>query len=236
MPGWWTTLVAAGHYLPRWIVWVVVMVLCSGNLTDAGPHGEARLGPPRHVAGAQMAVPAADTRSAAVGRPAAGAQTFQDLAGSGTSSGRGGFLGLVVTHRIVARSALLPLSGPRSTTRNMGSDAGKAFERAFAAARRAGLSPRIRSAWRSERRQQILFDRAIAKYGSRKKAMRRVLPPNKSAHVKGYAADVEPRSAAKWLERHGARYGLCRRYDNEWWHFEYLGTSDCPARLSTPAG
>src|SRR5947208_3251482 len=26
---------------------------------------------------------------------------------------------------------------------------------------------------------------------------------------------------ARWLERHGHRYHLYRRYDNEWWHFEY---------------
>jgi D-alanyl-D-alanine carboxypeptidase len=114
--------------------------------------------------------------------------------------------------------------------------AARAFERAFAAARQAGLSPYISSGWRSKRFQQILFDRAVARYGSRAKAMRWVLPPNKSAHVKGYAADVEPRSAAAWLERHGAQYGLCRRYDNEWWHFEYLATADCPARLPSPAG
>ena len=29
---------------------------------------------------------------------------------------------------------------------------------------------------------------------------------------------------------------ICRTYDNEWWHFEYLATSTCPARQPTAAG
>ena len=60
-----------------------------------------------------------------------------------------------------------------------------AFERAFAAARRAGLNPHISSGWRSKRAHEVLFDRAVAKYGSPAKAMRWVLPPDKSAHVRG---------------------------------------------------
>jgi LAS superfamily LD-carboxypeptidase LdcB len=167
---------------------------------------------------------------------AAATPVFPVFVGSGISSGPGGHIAPVVTRRTLARAVSRPLSAPISGTTNMDPAAARAFERAFAAARRAGLRPYISSGWRSKHFQQILFDRAVAKYGSRAKAMRWVLPPNNSAHVKGYAADVEPRSSAAWVQRHGAQYGLCRRYDNEWWHFEYLATAHCPARLPSAAG
>jgi LAS superfamily LD-carboxypeptidase LdcB len=118
----------------------------------------------------------------------------------------------------------------------MQSSAAAAFEDALAAARRAGERPGIRSAWRSAEWQQVLFDRAVATYGSTAEATKWVLPPGDSAHVKGYAIDVSPQSAARWLEAHGAAYGLCRTYDNEWWHFEYLATTDCPPRRLTAGG
>jgi D-alanyl-D-alanine dipeptidase len=38
------------------------------------------------------------------------------------------------------------------------------------------------------------------------------------------------------LEANGYRFGLCRRYENEWWHFEPLvapGTQ-CPALEEYP--
>jgi hypothetical protein len=209
-------------------------LVCSGGLADANRPGEARPQTPRRAAGAQVESPATAMRSAAI-VGAAAAPDLQLFPGSGISSGPDVLPAPVVTHRILVRSVSLSLSASRGTM-NMQPAAARAFDRAFGAARRAGLSPYIRSGWRSQRLQQILFDRAVAKYGSRAKAMRWVLPPNKSAHVKGYAADVEPRSAAAWLERHGVRYGLCRRYDNEWWHFEYLATSDCPPRLPSAAG
>jgi D-alanyl-D-alanine dipeptidase len=38
--------------------------------------------------------------------------------------------------------------------------------------------------------------------------------------VSGQAIDVGPRAGAQWLETNGNRWGLCRIYENEWWHFE----------------
>jgi D-alanyl-D-alanine dipeptidase len=35
--------------------------------------------------------------------------------------------------------------------------------------------------------------------------------------------DIRPFGGARWLDRHGDEYGLYRTFDNEWWHFEYLG-------------
>ncbi|YAL83813.1 D-alanyl-D-alanine carboxypeptidase family protein [Dermacoccaceae bacterium W4C1] len=107
----------------------------------------------------------------------------------------------------------------------------RAFIKVFAAARAQGYYPGVRSAWRAEAVQQRLFDRAIRQYGSASEASKWVLPPLKSAHVKGYAVDVRPVAFARWLQQHGSAYGICRRYDNEWWHFEYLNTTSCPARL-----
>ena len=62
-----------------------------------------------------------------------------------------------------------------------------------------------------------------------------VLPPKKSNHPWGIAIDVNygkgSRAATKWLERNGYKFGLCRRYKNEWWHFEPLvgPGQNCPA-------
>ncbi len=142
----------------------------------------------------------------------------------------------VVTDRIPAPTTSIALSAPVPGTTNMQPAAAAAFKAAFAGARAAGLSPQIKSAWRSERYQQVLFDRAVTKYGSRAEATKWVLPPLASAHVKGYAIDVRPENVAAWLEDHGARYGVCRVYDNEWWHFEYLATDVCPARKPDAAG
>lgn len=139
----------------------------------------------------------------------------------------------VVTDRIPAPTESIALSASVHGTTNMQRSAAAAFEEALAAARRAGEQPGIRSAWRSAEWQQVLFDRAVTTYGSKAEATKWVLPPGDSAHVKGYAVDVTPQSAARWLEAHGAAYGLCRTYDNEWWHFEYLATTDCPPRRPT---
>ena len=62
----------------------------------------------------------------------------------------------------------------------------------------------------------------------------------KVAFAAARTADLDPtiRSAwrsAAWLEAHAAAYGLCRTYEDEWWHFEHLATSDCPPRLPSAA-
>ena len=110
------------------------------------------------------------------------------------------------------------------------------LSRALSAARigalREGLHINITSGFRSATEQQRLYDEAIAKYGSPQKARHWGLPPAESDHVKGLAIDVGPPAAAAWLEKHGVLYGLCRRYVNEWWHFERLAPAvgqRCPA-------
>jgi hypothetical protein len=45
-------------------------------------------------------------------------------------------------------------------------------------------------------------------------------------HPWGLAVDINYKTGrpegAKWLEDNGYKFGLCRRYENEWWHFEPL--------------
>jgi LAS superfamily LD-carboxypeptidase LdcB len=168
-------------------------------------------------------------------RSASPSQAAKTSKTSGNPSGTRRFAP-VVPARIPTPTTSVALSAPVPGTTNMQVPAAAAFERAFADARARGLSPEIRSAWRSEQYQQVLFDRAVARYGSAIEAAKWVLAPERSAHVKGYAVDVHPQAVATWLQTHGAAYGICRTYDNEWWHFEYLATATCPPRQPTAAG
>jgi LAS superfamily LD-carboxypeptidase LdcB len=80
----------------------------------------------------------------------------------------------------------------------------------------------VTSGKRNEAAQQRMFNAAVERYGSVRAAQRWVLPPHKSAHVRGTAMDLRPYGGARWLDKHGERFGLYRTFDNEWWHFEYL--------------
>ena len=120
-----------------------------------------------------------------------------------------------------------------------------------------GLDPKLIAAWRSAQsgagaagvtlclndgkrsiaQQEETFTSYVAQYGE-EQARALVLPPEKSAHVAGYAIDVQPAAAYQWLEATNGKYGLCRMYDNEAWHFEYAETFTlgCPPRRAAPAG
>jgi LAS superfamily LD-carboxypeptidase LdcB len=106
------------------------------------------------------------------------------------------------------------------------------LKKAMAAARADGVTIKINSGRRSAAKQQQLLDEAIKKYGSYQAATQWVLPPKDSAHVQGKAVDIKPAAAWTWLDKNGWRYGVCRRYDNEPWHFEALTTpgTKCPPR------
>jgi hypothetical protein len=97
------------------------------------------------------------------------------------------------------------------------------FLAAQAAARLAGFDIRITSGFRSQQLQERLFNDAVAKYGSENEASKWVLPKDISHHPWGIAIDVNypgDKVATKWLEDNGWQFGLCRVYENEWWHFE----------------
>ena len=108
------------------------------------------------------------------------------------------------------------------------------------AAAKAGHKLTITSGWRSFATQEYLFKRAVKNNGSVKEAMKWVLPAKLSHHPWGVAIDVnyqygDPKGA-HWLEANGYKYGLCRAYKNEWWHFEPLtapGTK-CPKPKKWP--
>ncbi|WP_404869439.1 M15 family metallopeptidase [Kitasatospora griseola] len=105
-------------------------------------------------------------------------------------------------------------------------------------AKAQGIELRVTSGWRSRSYQQRLLDAAVQKHGSLELARRFVNTPEKSSHVSGKAVDVGPTDADDWLNRKGARYGLCQVYANEMWHFELLTTPGgrCPAQLPDAAG
>ena len=97
------------------------------------------------------------------------------------------------------------------------------FVTAQSFARADGVVLTLSSGYRSLERQQILFDREVAIRGSETEAAKWVLPPRFSHHPQGLAIDVNypgDRPGALWLETNGSRFGLCRVYANEWWHFE----------------
>lgn len=96
----------------------------------------------------------------------------------------------------------------------------KALAAATVAARDDGVELRVTSGWRSRAHQQRLFDEAVARYRSVDEARRLVAEPDRSAHVHGEAVDVGPTDAAYWMQRHGARFGLCQTFANEVWHYE----------------
>jgi zinc D-Ala-D-Ala carboxypeptidase len=78
----------------------------------------------------------------------------------------------------------------------------------------------VNSGWRSPEYQEHLLHEAVSKYGSEKEAARWVATADTSPHVSGDAVDIGPFNATAWLSEHGAKYGLCRIYSNEPWHYE----------------
>ncbi len=111
------------------------------------------------------------------------------------------------------------------------------FKAAQAAAAKVGQRIYIVSGFRSLSRQKSLYNQAIRKYRSVDEASKWVAPPLVSHHPWGIAIDVnypnEPVGAG-WLEVHGSKFGLCRVFENEWWHFEPVIAPGwkCPALVS----
>lgn len=108
------------------------------------------------------------------------------------------------------------------------------FEAARISAAADGVDLYITSGFRSFARQGELFRREVELRGSETEAAKWVLPPQYSHHPRGLALDINyPKdpAGARWLEIHGARFGLCRVYANEWWHFEgaIAPGQKCPA-------
>lgn len=122
-------------------------------------------------------------------------------------------------------------------TDGLAADVVAAWADAKAAATAAGVTLCINDGKRSRAQQQATFDDYVTRFGEAA-AHQYVLPPDKSAHVAGYAIDVQPAASAAWLEATNGSLGFCRMYDNEVWHFEFAETFrlGCPPRRTAPAG
>lgn len=106
-----------------------------------------------------------------------------------------------------------------------------ALQQAATAAAAEGVSLTVTSGWRSPEFQQWLLDDAVAAYGSMAAARRYVQTPGQSRHVAWRAVDIG--GGAQWLSSQGGRFGLCRIYANEPWHFELAADAAgaCPPLL-----
>lgn len=113
-----------------------------------------------------------------------------------------------------------------------------AVQQAAIAASAQGITMTITSGWRSPEFQQRLLDSAVAQYGSLAAARAYVQTPEASKHVIGQAVDIGGVGADQWLIANGARFGLCRIYAIELWHFELAtdATGSCPPLLPNAAG
>jgi hypothetical protein len=126
------------------------------------------------------------------------------------------------------------ISAPLTEVTDLNINVKNRFLAAQSEAKKEGINLVITSGFRTAERQQYLFNRAIQKYGSAREASKWVLPPDKSHHPDGIALDInypgDPEDT-KWLELNGYKYGLCRVYKNEWWHFEPVIApgETCPA-------
>ncbi|MFC4852309.1 D-alanyl-D-alanine carboxypeptidase family protein [Actinophytocola glycyrrhizae] len=101
------------------------------------------------------------------------------------------------------------------------------------AAQESGVPLCLNDGKRSAGQQRAEFDEAVRRFGTPELAANYVLPPERSNHVKGFAVDVQPWAAAEWVAANGGVHGWCRRYENEYWHFEYdpAHPQGCPAML-----
>lgn len=130
-------------------------------------------------------------------------------------------------------------------------EAAKALDEMLSAAREAGFTITVTSAYRSREYQKQLFDAAVESYlarGMTKKEALRLTKryhalPGESEHESGLAADMHHLSCAtlafadtaeyRWLSENAHKYGYILRYPEgkesitgiafEPWHFRYVG-------------
>lgn len=92
---------------------------------------------------------------------------------------------------------------------------GAAFDALAAAARRAGVTLSINSAFRSDREQAVLF--------ARHPDPKWVAPPGRSRHRNATELDIAGTAGAwTWLAANARRFGFVQRYSWEPWHYGYL--------------
>jgi len=94
-------------------------------------------------------------------------------------------------------------------------DVAEAFDRMAAAARAAGVTLVINSAFRSDAEQ--------AKLWAANPDPRWVAPPGQSLHRCATELDLGPSSAYPWLAAHAGRFDFVQRYSWEAWHYGFTG-------------
>lgn len=90
----------------------------------------------------------------------------------------------------------------------------------------------IVSGYRSVERQQQLWDKAVAKYGSAQAARKWVAPPGSSNHNRGVAVDLG--GDLGWAKANAGRFGLHTPMSHEPWHFEPVGLKSSSAAHTHP--
>ena len=126
-------------------------------------------------------------------------------------------------------SATGDYSGPLATRQGkpMRPDVAAAFDRMAAAARRAGVSLLISSAYRSDAEQARLF--------AANPDPRWVARPGTSLHRCGTELDLGPATAYGWLAANATRFGFVKRYAWEDWHFGFdRAPVPCSAASNAP--
>lgn len=107
-------------------------------------------------------------------------------------------------------------------------DVAQGFDRLDAAARAAGISLIITSAFRSDAEQALLF--------ARHPDPKWVAPPGTSLHRYGTELDLGPPSAFGWLAARAPAFHFIKRYPWEPWHFGMnLNASSSSRRPADPA-
>ena len=130
----------------------------------------------------------------------------------------------------------------------MHSDAALALRELMTQARADGVGIVPISGFRTVAYQEMLFNKAVAKYGSEKAAERWVARPGNSEHHTGYAIDLgdekDPASdveasfelteAFHWLQPNASRFGFEMSFPRnnlvgvnyEPWHWRFVGTPE----------
>ncbi len=128
--------------------------------------------------------------------------------------------------------------------RYMTPEAAEAVDRMIADCRAAGLSPMVRSSYRTIAEQQELLNNKVKEYGY-DEAIQIVAIPGTSEHHTGLAIDISDSTytklnrqqgetaVSKWLNEHCWEYGFIVRYPDdttditgiiyESWHYRYVG-------------
>jgi zinc D-Ala-D-Ala carboxypeptidase len=128
----------------------------------------------------------------------------------------------------------------------LNSHAAAAFKQMQGAAANDGIYLQAVSGYRSYQDQEELFNKQIAKHGSRLEASRLSAPPGYSEHHTGYALDIgdmknqketltisfEQGNAFRWLQQNASAYGFELSFPRnnimnvsyEPWHWRFVGT------------